>query len=859
MTTRSIFALLCFAVLNAPTYAAPTRTELISVRRLDVDQLSANKDSGGPSISQGGRYVAFSSTATDLVGEDTNGSSDVFVYDGITDGVERVSVDSSGAQAQGTSDQAAISANGRFVAFASDAPDLVPNDTNEGPDIFVHDRRTHTTTRVSINSSGHEALFFDSDFESPASGRPSISPDGRYVTFDSNAWNLIRQRIDNEFEDVFVHDRETGATTQVSLTSSSALANGLSYNPSISADGRFVAFSSFATNLSVNDTNEDQDIFVRDRKLGTTTRVSLSSDGVPAERGSASPAISGDGRWIAFVSGATTLVPNDTNGSADIFVYERTTATVSRVSLSSSGGQANASSTAPAISADGRIVVFQSLASNLVRGDTNGSLDPLVNRYDVFIHDRQSGATRRINIDSKSRQVAGDSGSPAVSADGRVIAFDSSASKLAPGDENGSRDVFIRDRRAASTTLASIAAVFSQTAPGVNATGPRFPVPGNGPGTRVISSTGRYVAFWSNASTLVKGDTNGVADIFLRDRHAGKTRRVSVDTRAIQANGDSSDPTVSGDGRYVAFSSFASNLVADDTNRTQDIFVRDTGTHTTSRVSVGSDGSQGLGGSGQPSISNHGRYIAFVSAASNFAVGGNPDIGLVYVRDRRLGTTTPVSVAANGAQPNGHSLGPSISGNGRYVAFSSDATNLVAGGTGDTPKLFVRDLLLSKTTLVSVNLNGVSVRGFYPSLSANGRFVAFWTGDGILVRDWFLGITTRADLAWDGRPASFSNGQPSISGNGRYVAFTSLDDGLVPDDRNITYDVFVRDRKKGTTTRVSVDSQGGQTTRFQLSELPSISRDGLSVAFTSDVSNLAADDVNDSPDVFVYERAQDDP
>ncbi len=225
-------------------------------------------------------------------------------------------------------------------------------------------------------------------------------------------------------------------TWRVSADSSGVDGNGGSYEPSISGDGRFVAFWSPATNLVPGDTNSKEDVFVHDRQSGTTTRVSVDSLGVQGNGASLFPSISGDGRFVAFQSRATNLVPGDTNGWSDVFVHDRQTGTTTRVSVDSSGVQGNLDSSFPSISGDGRFVAFYSFANNLVSGDTNG-------RADVLVHDRQSGTTTRVSIDSSGIQGKSLSEHPSISGDGRFVAFESAATNLVPGDTNAKRDVFV--------------------------------------------------------------------------------------------------------------------------------------------------------------------------------------------------------------------------------------------------------------------------------------------------------------------------------------------------------------------------------------------------------------------------------
>jgi Tol biopolymer transport system component len=402
-------------------------------------------------------------------------------------------------------------------------------------------------------------------------------------------------------------------TQRVSVGSAGAQGNGQSQYPSISGDGRFVAFYSSASNLVPGDTNGVWDVFVRDRQLGTTECVSVSIAGAPGNAESANCPISADGRYVAFSSLASDLVPGDTNGAWDDFVRDRLTGTTERVSVDSAGAQGNDESTNSSISADGRYVAFSSRASNLVSGDTNL-------RKDIFVRDRQLGTTERINLGVGGVQANRDSYEPAISADGRFVAFHSDAFNLVGGDTNSRLDVFVYDRQLGTTERVSVDSA------GVQGNDMSvFPS---------VSADGRFVAFHSVASNLVGGDTNGSADVFVRDRQLGTTERVSLDSQGVQGNNHSVDPLISADGRYVAFASGASNLVGGDTNGFDDIFVRDRQLGTTERVSLDSAGAQGNDHSVEPAISADGRVIAYWGWASNLVPGDTNAMGDVFIRDR---------------------------------------------------------------------------------------------------------------------------------------------------------------------------------------------------------------------------------
>jgi archaellum component FlaF (FlaF/FlaG flagellin family) len=363
-----------FTPTPTPT-ATPTTQPSNVTSRVSVasDGTQGNHVSWFPSVSADGRYVAFESNADNLVPSDTNNFEDIFVHDRQTGQTSRISVASDGTQGNGYSAIPAISADGRYVAFSSNADNLVSGDTNGVRDVFVHDRQTGQTSRVSVASDGTQV---NNHADSPV----AISADGRYVTFESRADNLVPDDT-NGFQDVFVHDRQTGQTSRVSVASDGTQGNGLSSGASISSDGSYVAFFSNATNLVPGDTNNDADVFVHDRQTGQTSRVSVTSSGIQGNSGSYWPFISADGRYVAFDSAANNLVPGDTNNIQDMFVHDRQTGQISRVSVASDGTQANDRSYAPSVSADGRYVAFVAEASNLVPGDTNGFPD-------VFVHDR---------------------------------------------------------------------------------------------------------------------------------------------------------------------------------------------------------------------------------------------------------------------------------------------------------------------------------------------------------------------------------------------------------------------------------------------------------------------------------------
>ena len=403
---------------------------------------------------------------------------------------------------------------------------------------------------------------------------------------------------------------------RVSVASDGTQANDYSWEPSISTDGRYITFMSAATNLVPGDTNNYEDIFVHDRFTGQTERVSISANGVQGNGSSLSPSISADGRYVAFVSAADNLVPEDRNSMADTFLHDRLTGDITRVSIASDGTEGDNSSfgTAAAISADGRYIAFCSYAGNLVPGgDLNGGPNP-----DVYLHDRETAETTRISVASDGTQANDWSCKPSISSNGRFIAFDSFATNLAPEDPNSNLDVFIHDQLTGNTSLIS-RAYGNQVANGESQ-------------SPSISADGRYVAYVSTADNLVAEDINGNWDIFVHDRLSGQNTLASIASNGTQGDNASIHAALSADGKYVLFDSVASNLVSDDTNGVMDLFMHNLLTHETIRVSMAFDGAEGNDSSRFPTIASHGCAMAFASNANNLVPNDTNNFQAIFVR-----------------------------------------------------------------------------------------------------------------------------------------------------------------------------------------------------------------------------------
>ena len=404
---------------------------------------------------------------------------------------------------------------------------------------------------------------------------------------------------------------------------------------------------------------------------GDTTRVSVDSLGVEGNKTSNGASISEDGRYVAFGSGATNLVPGDINDYDDVFVHDRQTGETTLVSVSSEGMQGDYHSGSPSLTPDGRYVAFSSGATNLVFPNDSSLYS------DVFVHDRQTVETTRVSVSLTGGGGDSDSRAPSISSVGRYVAFESFASNLVPGDTPGNKNIFVRDHTMGQTTMVSV------SSEGVQGNGlSRFPS---------ISAEGRYVAFQSTADNLMADDTDRDWDIYVHDRETGQTTLISVSSDGVKGNDWSMNPSISSDGRYIAFESLADNLITDDTNLRKDIFVYDRDTEKTSLVSVDSSGTQNIYASDSPQISADGRYVAFFTDGSNLLPGLHPfEYGDgIYVHDRYSRETRCVSVNSSGVP--GWGWQPSISPDGKYVAFESTDDSLVANDTNSVEDIFVHE------------------------------------------------------------------------------------------------------------------------------------------------------------------------
>jgi Tol biopolymer transport system component len=743
----------------------------------------------------------------------------------------------------GTSFLSGISADGRYVLFQSEAPNLAPGqaDDNRSVDLFLRDRVAGITTLVSHaagkpNVAGHVPEPIDSSLFTPPA---SLSADGRYAAFVSLATDLVPGLVNpRDTANLFLYDRVTGTNTLISHVSgdASTAAGGFVDSARISADGAWVVFTSSGNDLvpgqAPSAAGTRFNVFLYDRLSGAVALISHRS-GAPAtgSNGDAtSPEISADGGSVAFVSQAGDLIPGQADArTQSVFLYQRATGALTLVSHGAGSTLAppNSDSGSVRMSADGRFLGFLSLATNLIAGQV-----PTASTYpqNAFLYDRTSGELRLVSHTTASPQTPAFAGSLALSADGRYLAFDSAANDVVPGQANSGAqsNLFVYDRVAGAISLASHGQGSATT-----------PASG-GSGGASLSADGRYIAYVSEALDLVPHQTDApnTFDVFVYDR----TTRAAVLASHVRgslttaANGRSISPLISADGGTVAFDSYATDLAEGQTdlNGYEDVFVL---ARSSAEVTALSEGD-----SGQPSI-------------------------------------TPLGLSSSA----------DLSADGRYAVFVSTAAGLVPGQV-DTPDtvdpftgerhgtfdVFLRDRATGKTTLLSRAQASppTSASGFTPAISADGKFVAFVGLDHsgspnplgrLYVYDRVADALILANhgLGTPGQPDGLPRNRPAISADGRYVAYTCSRCHLVPgqqdgdDGHGQGFNVFLYDRVTGANTLVSHASGLPTTTGDLDSQEPRISADGGFVLFTSQATDLVAGQAgsSSSQSLFLYDRA----
>ncbi len=948
----------------------------VSIQSRSRDYPGGNNFSFSPSISRNGQLVTFLSGATNLVASDTNSATDAFVVDIANGSVERLSVSNTKQQANRASENVVISGDGSKTLFLSDANNLTPGDSLLSKDLFVRDIGSATTTIVNatedssreirgvpaMNDAGNIIAYQQSVVDDPLNGwgvyiadtsnatrdrvslslngngisigfldTLALSGDGRYLTLGSQ----VSGTTDSNLHEIYLFDRITKTLSLPQFRTLGSQANGSNFDPALSYDGRFIAFSSDDTRLVPSDTNQQTDVFVFDRVTQNVRRVSLSAQGIQANGASFSPSISEDGRFIAFSSSASNLVDNDSNGMSDIFVADLTTGSVERISRNDGGEQANGNSYAPAISGNGRFVTFESEANNFDDTPLQHRLPVSSSNRQIYIFDRFTKTIKSVSafaqsssIDVVSSTIAFNSGSESIAGNvtssnslyaGNNVQFDL-------GVQTASKGYNILATSASSVTLNSSDRIQRTSAsllrlnPQHGSLPPGYQLLFGNPaiaggsaqlvGTRdqwnvlrTAPDIGALAAVSGSASGVVFADLNannlrdanepGLSSLTVFTDSNGdgiqqaQELAVQSDTSAsklgafqfdellagpqvlrtlvpsqwkatnspiarvaigsVQANGDSTQSTISASGRTIAFVSRASNLVASD-NSQPNIFVYSRDQQQIQKIPMESSGLVPL-----QIMGDREQFVLFRS-----------DVG-VYLYNRENLTIEPISVSSTGELGNAHSDSATASRDGNWVVFSSFANNLVPNDNDNFADIFLLDR--SNRTLISVTRDAIGVQGNndseHPSISADGRFITFVSDASNLVNedrnaivdvfvyDRVLRSIKRVNVSQSNVESNGFTYAPSLSADGQFVVFQSLASNLVAGDTNGTSDLFVIHLESGEVERLDIPFTA---TNQALIYSPSISHDGQYVVFNAQSSIFSTNESSTEQSVFVYDR-----
>jgi RHS repeat-associated protein len=799
-----------------------------------------------------------------------------------------------GVSGLGASSHPSISADGQLVAFTSTADNLVPNDTDHLPDAFVHNRSTGTTTLVSVGTNGSAA---------GVDAAPVISPDGRYVVFENGASYLDGTVVNGVTNDqLFLRDLTTGTTTLLTANvTGPGGGNRGSTDPIFSADSHHVAFISGADNLVTGYTYNhnhylEDDVFERDLTTGVTKLVTVSLDGTSGVNGAyGGYALSADGRYVAFESSATNLTALSTQNIEQVYLRDTVAGVTQMVSVNftgqaGAGGHNHLASDSQVISADGRYVMFYSNATDIVSPPQGAGRA-------AYLRDLRTGTTIALSVDSAGA-IVNANGSGIINPDGRWAVFATSSTGVVSIPTNGKLNVYVRNLQTGAVSLASVNAAGTAGGNDNSGVGPFFDFAGG----LEFSPDAHYLAFRSLATDLTSGVVTSNRNLYLRDLIAGTTQLVTPSTTGADggtgdtvssANSGLDLPAFSGDSRVVAFDDLSANLVANDNNQQEDVFVCDLGAQATLLASGRSPllpaAYPATFGGHLGTASAHGRYVVITSASSagthpdlapgvTFTATGGPEG--IYRLDRQTGAIDVVDLNPAGQEVGGYGTGtaggvaPAISADGRYVAFLSRAEDLVSGVSYANPQdrnIFVRDLVNHTTVIASVTPTGndIDASSFADFvLSSDGRYVAFLSGSpqqlagvtdpggyrAVLLHDLQANTTSLVshDLANDGQVRNDSL-TPAISADGRYVLFRSLDTSLTTNDTNNGYDVFRWDRTTNSVALVSVNmaGTGPGNQPSSANERPVMTPDGRYIAFSSSAGDLAPSSSGSHSDIFV--------
>lgn len=747
-------------------------------------------------VSGDGRFVVFAAVSDHLVSGITHPNwRQIYLYDVVSRTIVLVSRNTSGAEPNSIADAPSISNDGSKIVFSSKASDLITSDLNGRNDVFVFDTGTESMTRLSQTSSGtgsnQNAIY------------PVISGNGEKVLFYSSASNLLAR--DHAGANLYYADVNTGNLQLVNTPSGSDTNNRnllLQGYWGLSDDGVYVVFSSGDNSLVGSSLNLPDSVFLKNMTTGAVNRVAPESIDLGKHISASAPRISPENERIYFVGHANDQVETDSNNVADVFVHTLATANTSLLSvpnkevLTVSGangvtgvqrvGYQDILSGGRKISTDGRYVVFASNANNLVEGALvfQGS-------QNIYLYDRGKRQMHLVSKSIRSTPNHRDAYAPSISADGKYVVFHSSRDDLIDGVPapvaSGSphSQVFLYDVFRDELSLVSV---------GADGTSPA----NNRSTQAAISANGEYVVFISSASNLIAEGVGALDQVYGRNLTTGQTLLISqqkVPATAVvtPSDGRCDKPSVSAGGLAVVFDCEAGNLVVDDTNGVKDVFLWSGDDFSIKRISTHSDGTQSNGVSEDGVVSDDGQWVAFTSSASNLVTPETTARRKVYRYRISTEQTELASISTSGITPVASTGAPSISADGRYIAFGSDDALLVGAVVDDNFKqdAFVRDMKAGATKRVSVDSRRMqgNEASSSPSISADGRFVYFASES----RNWQLD---------SGAYAMTESGQPFLVELSGFVESSTLSFQTNP--------MVVSDFRTPLTVEVTVE---GQTTQ----------------------------------------------
>ena len=964
--------------VGTPTPVASVSLVSTNAAGVEGNAFNGAVGSSDAALSADGTKIAFVSWSDNLVAGDTNATSDVFVKTLSTGAIARISTDSSGGQVssflQGpvfspdgarvlytnygavfsgsssgdvalkdlvsgaltlvSSDAAAVlgvagatsasfSGDGARVIFSAPsnsvgngAQSLVPGDTNLAADIYIKTLATGGVIRVSDSAAG--------EIGNGLSLTPVLSPDGTKAAFATDATNLFPGDT-NGHRDIVIKDLATGVVTQVSVNAAGVEGDGDSNAPVFSPDGTKVAFVSTATNLVAGDTNGAMDVFVKDLVTGVVTRVSTGNAGEQGNGDSYKPIFSADGTKLLFTSLASNFSSRDGNGASDVFVKDLVTGGLTLVSVDATGASANAASLGDAISADGTRVLFESGASNVTASDVNGVSDvflatlaaPAVNTpptiggtvanqtdaagvainpfSTVTITDPDAGQSETLTV-SFAAGAGTLSGSFLIQTSPGVYTVHSSgggpgdsaatfqtnlrATVFTPTAGQSATTVFtisVNDGQATATDSTTSVVATAAAAPGgavttlisSNAAGVEGNAASIGSGQSPppsFTADGGSVLFFSEATNFTAIDGQSISNVFVKTLATGAIRLVDVTAAGVAANATVTDGSISADGSHAAFATTATNLDPRGADGKSHLYVKNLATNALTLVAPGDyaivnaqtgvlEATPSIGQFNRPTLSADGRYVVTVAS-----VGSSVE-GLIF--DTLTHTAADLTGPAIQVAPGTFSQQAAPT-----FVFSTNA-NLTASASGTTNKIYAYSASTGAFTLVSTNAAGVPLApsSYSPTVSADGTQVAFeapdtnavsdLNTDHVYVKNLTTGALTPVDTTAAGVRGNGFATTPSISSDGMEVAFLSGATNLDPRATDGSLHVYAKNLRTGVVTLADVSSAGAVGNGY--TTLPAVSPDGTAVVYVSLSTNLVANDTNNAFDVFLTRLASNVP